>query len=39
MAITPNINRVKDLTIFKVTGVLSFDKVQLVVRDFYDCQS
>lgn len=36
MPITPNINKVKDLTIFKVTGVLSFDKVKLVVRNFYD---
>lgn len=36
MPITSNIDKAKKLTIFKVTGVLSFDKVLHVVKDFYD---
>jgi hypothetical protein len=36
MPITSNIDQAKELTIFKVTGVLGFDKVLRVVRDFYD---
>lgn len=36
MPITSHIDRAKDLTIFKVTGVLSFDIAFPVVKDFYD---
>ena len=36
MPITSNRDRTKDLTIFKVTGVLSFGLVFPVVKSFYD---
>ncbi len=36
MPITSHIDKAKDLTVFKVTGVLSFDEVLPVVKDFYD---
>ena len=35
MPITSHIDRTKDLTIFKVTGVLSFDMAFPVVEDYY----
>ena len=35
MPITSNIDKAKDLTVFKVTGVLTFEKVLLVVKTFY----
>lgn len=36
MSITSQIDRTKDLTIFKVTGVLSFDMAVPVVEAFYN---
>jgi hypothetical protein len=36
MSITAYVDKAKDLTVFKVTGVLSFDKVLPVVKTFYD---
>ena len=36
MPITSHIDRSKDLTIFKVTGVLSFDMAFPVIEAFYD---
>jgi hypothetical protein len=36
MPITSHIDKAKDITIFKVTGVLSFDIVLPVVKSFYD---
>jgi hypothetical protein len=36
MPITSHIEKSKDLTVFKVTGVLSFDIVIPVVKSFYD---
>jgi hypothetical protein len=36
MPITAHIDKAKDFTVFKVTGVLSFDEVLPVVKDFYD---
>ena len=35
MPITSHIDKAKDLTVFKVTGVLTFEKVLLVVKTFY----
>ncbi len=35
MSITPHIDKDKDLTVFKVTGILTFEKVLLVVTSFY----
>jgi len=36
MPITSHIDKAKDITIFKVTGVLSFDILLSVVKSFYD---
>ena len=36
MAITSHIDQTRDLTIVKVTGVLSFDEAMPVIKDFYD---
>ena len=36
MPITSHIEKELDLTVFKVTGVLSFDTVLPVVKDFYE---
>jgi hypothetical protein len=36
MPITSHIDKAKDLTVFTVTDVLSFDKVMPVIKTFYD---
>ena len=36
MSITSHIDKNKDLTVFTVTGILSFDKVMPIIKDFYD---
>jgi hypothetical protein len=36
MTITSHVDEVKDLTVFKVTGILTFDETMPIVKAFYE---